>query len=276
MPTDRRSRPSPTTSNGWWSSTISVRPLYCLTMIGKSPFSSNVVSSVGRRKSRSLYGAPSTICPYSVRYRGRTHVAPALHDQQLGRSGEAPAVHDAARQHHVVARLDREIPELRFERSRALRHVHDLVSLGVAKEVLVVHVRLGPEHGDVGVEQQRDAVEWASRPSAEGARAEVTVSQGEVVVLLVRRLLAAPHALDRRGRMDMIEQRRRAGEALVAHQLLAVQAAVGAAEDRACAAPARGCGRTALEVPRSACSRSMLSNSAGSFPCRTPWRPCAG
>ena len=58
-------------------------------------------------------------------------------------------------------------------------------------------------------------------------REKMPVAQRLVRIGLELHLLHAPHRLHRRRRMHVVEQRRRAGEALVPHQLLGVDAAVG-------------------------------------------------
>ena len=142
---------------------ISLRPSYCLTRMGKSPRSSWVRSWVGRRMSRSLYGRSlDELAELVAVPLGPAHVAPALHDEQLGLLAaqiQPIAVHDAAVDDEVVALAIGQVAEHRLQRAAPLAHVDQLVGLRVPVEVGVVLVRLDVKHGHFLVEEQRDPVE---------------------------------------------------------------------------------------------------------------------
>src|SRR5690606_33122889 len=98
---------------------------------------------------------------------------------------------------------------------------------------------------------------------------EVPVPEAGGLVRLPPDVTELLRRLDGGGRMGVVEQRRGADEALVPHQLLGVEPAVGPPEDGV-ALP----GHLAQEVvdrhgqrfPRAACSRSMASKSALKLP----------
>ena len=164
---------------------------------------------------------------------GPAHVPAALHDEELGLLAaqvEPPAVQDAPVDDEVVALVERQVAEHRLQRAAALAHVHQLVGLRVAVEVGVVLVGLDVEHRHVVVEEERHAVERRAAALLHLRGAEVPVPERLVGVGLVLRLPQPARRLDRGRRMDVVEQRRRAGEALVPHQLFGVDPAVGLAE----------------------------------------------
>src|SRR5687767_10790342 len=90
-------------------------------------------------------------------------------------------------------------------------------------------------------------------------------------LVIIRNELGLFHAanrLHRSGRMNVIQQRRRPGEALVSHQLFGVESAIGLTE-RDVTLPgnrAEGVIVWHQRFPRSSCSRSIASKSALKFP----------
>jgi hypothetical protein len=182
--------------------------------------------------SRSEYGRPLDELPELVAVAlGPPHVPAALHHQPLLlRAGvEPPAVEDAAVDDHVVALAVRQLAELRLEHAGALGDVDHLVGLGVPVEVLVLAVGRRVQHGDVGVEQHRRAVERRAAAAVHPRRAPVPVAERVVVGLLPHHVVELADALDRGGRVHVVQERRGAREALVPHELLGVDAAVGLA-----------------------------------------------
>src|SRR3954468_2191696 len=156
-------------------------------------------------------------------------VSAALHDEELWMIPfhvELVAMQNAAVDDEVVALAERQIAEDRFEGPASLGDVDDLVALRIPVEVRVLLVRLYVEHRDVAVEQQRQAIERWAAAALRLRRAEMPVPERVVLVGLVRELLHPLHGLHRRRRMHVIEQRRRAGEPLVAHQLFRVDPAL--------------------------------------------------
>jgi hypothetical protein len=159
--------------------------------------------------------------------RRRADVAPGLDDQRVHRLAtrlDHPAVRRAGGDHHVVARVAFERPEDRVEAGAALPHVDDLVAGGVAVQT----ARLGGlrrEQPHVGVGQEQRAVGDQVAAAGERARPQVAGQErlvgAEAGVLVGHRLRG-----DQCGRgMAVVQQRRRRGEALGAHQLLGVERA---------------------------------------------------
>ena len=161
----------------------------------------------------------------------RAHVAGALdHEEPDGRRAQPPAVQHPAGNDDVVARPVGEIAEGRLEDALALHHEDDLVALPVAVEERVLLPRARHRDRDVGVEEERHAVEHRARPGGEARGAEVPVAHHALRLRHPAESPDRPHALDRGGQAQVIEQRRGAGEALVADELLVVERAVFLAE----------------------------------------------
>src|SRR5688500_769905 len=161
------------------------------------------------------------------------HVAAALHDEQLGlRSLEINAVpvQNATMNDEIVAFSELQIAENALQHALSLADVDQLVSLGIAVEMLVVLVRLDIEHGDVLIEQDRHPVKRWTSALLDARRQEVPVMERLVIVRLELRFLDAFHGLDGSRRIDVIEQRRRSRESLVPHQLFRIQTTVRLAE----------------------------------------------
>ena len=165
---------------------------------------------------------------------GPAHVPAALHHQQLGRLGpeiEPVAVQDAAVDDEIVALADRAGRRTRVSSVPApLAHVHQLVGLRVPVEVRVLLVGLDVEHRDVLIEQQRHPVERRAAALLHLRGAEVPMPERLVGIGLVFRLPEPPDRLHRRGRMDVIEQRRGPVNPSCPIELLGVDAAVGLPE----------------------------------------------
>ncbi len=198
----------------------------------------------------------------------RPDVAATLHHQELRRLGEAIAVQDVPMDDEIIAGDEREIAVLGLEVPLPLRDIHDLVPLRVPVEMLVLPVRRHVEHRDVVVEEHRDAVERRAPAAGDARRLEVPVLEGLVIARQVRRLAETPDRGHGRGRMNVIQQRRRAGESLDADELLVVDRAIRLPEGDVPLArdlPQRVVVRH-QRFPRSACSRSMLSKSALKLP----------
>ena len=84
---------------------------------------------------------------------------------------------DAARDDEVVALRERDLAELRLEHAARLADVDDLVALRVAVEEVVLAIGLHEQHRDVGVEEQRHAIERQAAARRELVRAEVAVPE---------------------------------------------------------------------------------------------------
>ena len=108
-----------------------------------------------------------------------------------------------------------------------LNDIHDFIGLTVAVEVCIGHIGLDIQQADIAVEQERHAIErWRSaRCYARGQKMAMT--QRRVRVGLPHHVAHLAGRHDRRGRMHVIQQRRRAHEALMAHEFFRIQAAVG-------------------------------------------------
>ncbi len=154
------------------------------------------------------------------------HVARALDDEELQRPRlEAIAVQDAARDDQVVAVLERQLAKRRLEHAAALADEHDLVSLRVAIEELVGTRRLDERHRDVGVEEERNAIQRQASAGAELMRPEVAMPELPLGIALPREVAHLPYCLHRRRLVQVIQQRRRTGKPLVADQLFGQQRA---------------------------------------------------
>src|SRR3954451_11565286 len=157
------------------------------------------------------------------------HVSPALHDEELWMIPfhvELVAMENAAVDDEVVALAERQIAEDGFERPASLGDIDDLVALRIAVEVLFLLIRLDIEHRHVTVEEQRQAIERRAATALRLGRAEMSVPERVVLIGLVRELLHPLHGFHGRRRMHVIEQRRGAGEPLVAHQLFRIDPAL--------------------------------------------------
>ena len=144
------------------------------------------------------------------------------------------AVRRAAGDHHVVAVAVGQVAERRLQRSRALVHEDALVVLAVAEEV--VHRRAGRQSeistSSFHISTRRPVI---SSPDAARCRREVPVRVRFRHPLLVLDRLELPELLDAARRLEVVEDRLVAGEALEAHDLLGQQAAVVAEDDVALA-----------------------------------------
>ena len=202
---------------------------------------------------------------------GPANVAPALEYHELGwpRGGvQAPPMQDIPVDHDVVALAIREVAIGRLEHARPLSDIHALVGLGVPVEVGVELVGLDIEHGDVGVEEDRGAIHRGAAALPGLGSAEMAVPERHVIVLFPHDIAHLPRRLHGGGRMDVVQQRRRPGESFVPHEFLGIQSAVGTPEDGVTLA--RDLAQRVVDrhqrLPRSACSRSMASNSALKLP----------
>ena len=166
----------------------------------------------------------------AVALRG-AHVAGALdHEEPDGSRAQPPAVQQAARNHHVVAGAVGEVPERGLEDALALDHEGDLVALPVPVVERVLLPRPRHRDRDVGVEEQRHPVEHGARPGGEARGAEVPVPHHALRLRHPAEPADRPHALDRGGQPQVVEERRGPGEALVADELLVVERPVVLAE----------------------------------------------
>lgn len=114
---------------------------------------------------------------------------------------------DAPVDDEVVARHDRQVAELGFERPLALGHVHDLITLRVAVEVRIVDGGDREVHSDVVVVHHQLAIERRTATCRKPRRPKMAVLEQPVRFAFVLYLLDPPHRLDRRRRMQVIEQR---------------------------------------------------------------------
>ena len=161
----------------------------------------------------------------------RAHVAGALdHEEPDGRRAQPPAVQHPAGDDDVVAGPVGKVAEGRLEDALALHHEDDLVALPVAVEERVLLARARHRDRDVGVEEERHAVEDRARPGGEARGAEVPVPHHALRLRHPAEAADRPHARDRGGQAQVIEQRREAAEPLVPDELLVVERAVVLAE----------------------------------------------
>jgi hypothetical protein len=139
-------------------------------------------------------------------------------------------VQDAARDHHVVAGAVGKLAERRLEHTVALDHEHDFVALRVAVEDRVVLARAHELQRDVVVEEQGHAIAHRARAGRELLRPEVPMAQQPLWLGKPLEARDRLDALDRGRQVQVIEQRARPRETLVADQLLVVDAALLLAE----------------------------------------------
>jgi hypothetical protein len=136
------------------------------------------------------------------------------------------AVGRPAGDHHVVVPAERQPTEDRVEVARALHHEQDLVPLAVAVEAVGFVRGLAHAHLDVGVEHQHAAAEHrvaaGLHRSHVGEAMDVRVGRP----LLERDRLEGPALRHPARRLQVVEDRLVAREALVAHHLLDEQRAV--------------------------------------------------
>ena len=137
---------------------------------------------------------------------------------------------NAAVDDDVITLMKREVAVDRLEDARALRDVDALVGLRIPIEVRIRLVRLGVQHRDVVVEHQRNAIERRAAARLHLGRLEVAMPKRLILIGDELHVADPLRRLDRRRRMHVIQQRRGAGESLVAHQLFGVDAAVGLSE----------------------------------------------
>ncbi len=157
-----------------------------------------------------------------------------LEDAQLRRTGrrvEPPTVRDVAMDDHVVTRTIWQLTEYRLEHAGAFHDVHDFVGLGVPIEVRIELIRLGIQHRDVAVEEQRRAVERRRTTPLEAGGEEVPVTEGRLLIGGPHDVSQLARGLDGRGRMGVVKQRGRSDEALMPHQLFRIEPTVWTAED---------------------------------------------
>ena len=185
------------------------------------------------------------------------------------------AVRRAARDDHVVVRAERKPAEDGLHLARALVDEQDLVALAVAVEAVGVLGGLADPHLDVGVEHQDLAAEdrVALRLERDGVGQPVDVGVGHPLVELDRLELA--DLGDAARRVQVVEDRLVAGEALVAHHLLGQERPVLAELGMALGRQAAHRHVAHQRFPLAACSRSIASKRALKLPSpkpRAPWR----
>ena len=140
------------------------------------------------------------------------NVTATLHHQELDGAAavvECPPMQDVPVQDDVVARPNRKVAETRLEHALAFGDINHFIRLRIAVEVIIEPVGFRPQHGNVGVEQQRRAIE--RRAAAPGRRRgpEVTMAQRRRLICFPDDIADLASRRDRRRRVDVIEQRRR-------------------------------------------------------------------
>ena len=207
------------------------------------------------------------------------------HPVLLDALGGLPAVRRAARDDDVVLLAVRDRAEHRPDETRAAVHVDDLVALAVSIEAVHRLGRLADRDLDVAVPHSRRRPSTGSPPGSIGAvfASRWTWASGTHSSRTIGR--KPPTRSSAAGRVQVVEDRLVAAEALVAEDLLDEQPAAAVV---AAATPGRGAwpgplrgSRTAWDdlrayrLPRRSCSRSIASNSALKLPSpkpRAPWR----
>ena len=163
---------------------------------------------------------------------GSADVTGAFQNQEPHRlPAIAIAVDDAARNHQVVAAPERQIAKLRFEHAFAVAHVNQLVALPVAIEKIVLGLWLDEQRADIVIEQQRNPVENRAARSRQARGLKVPELRAGLGASLPNQIRQMAQSFDLRGLIDVVEQRRRAGEALVAHQFFHVKGTVALPEN---------------------------------------------
>jgi hypothetical protein len=139
-------------------------------------------------------------------------------------------VHHRGRDDHVVAGTDLEGAERRFDHRRAVLDVEALVADRVPIERRrLVRDHIADPHVVVG-QQRTTAQDRVGRARIQFVRTQMAWFQRQVRGLPDGRRLVHLGRDDRGRRVAVIEQRRVGREALLAHEFLGVQAAVGAPE----------------------------------------------
>src|SRR5690606_5128055 len=175
-----------------------------------------------------------------------------------------------------------------------LRYVSDFVCLCIPVEVGILLVRLHVQHCNIGVEQQRSAIERGTAAALHLRGAEVPVLERGVFRNLPLHLANACNLPDGGWRVHVVGQRRSAAEPFVPHELLGIEAAIRFAKGNVplaryaaeCVIDGHGgavvrfrekrqysvpCARFRVlplshRLPRSSCSLSIASNSARKLP----------
>ena len=119
---------------------------------------------------------------------------------------------NAAMDDEIVAFTERKLSVHCLENSLPFADVHQLVRLRIADRSARRSCRLDVEHRDVLIEQQRNAIERRTSALFHLRSQKMPVMQRLIRIGLELHLLHATHRLHRRRRMDVIQQRRRAGE----------------------------------------------------------------
>src|SRR5579862_2975049 len=159
-------------------------------------------------------------------------------DQPRGFEDEIPlvtlgdeAVRRAARDHHVVARLVREVAEDRLDRPRALVHEYDLVALPVPEEVVHRLARAAQRDLDVVVpHEEPPSVDRVARRRA-FPRAEVAMCMRIGHPLLAHDRLELAELDHAARRLEVVEDRLEPREALEPHHLFGEKCPVVAEHD---------------------------------------------
>ena len=175
---------------------------------------------------------------------------------------------DAARDYQVVALRICQFPEGGLERAAPITDINDFVALCVAVVELVILVGERHPERNVIVEQHRGAVHGGATAARQPVSEEVPHAQPSVRVLL-QLDFAQQLGPDYGGRaMEVVEQRGRADESLVALELLVVDATVRLAQSLVALLwqLAQPVVAVHQRFPRAACSSSMASNSALKLP----------
>jgi hypothetical protein len=131
-----------------------------------------------------------------------------------------------------VSALERDVAKRGLERAAAFADIDDLVPLRIPVEKVVFAIGLCEKHRDVRVVEQRDAIDRQAAARRELVRPEVAMTELPFWIALPFEIAQGPDRLHRRRLMQVVEQRRGAGEALVADQFLGVEPAIGFPEDR--------------------------------------------
>jgi hypothetical protein len=149
--------------------------------------------------------------------------------KRIGR-GQAHLPGSAEGHDDVVTGAESEIPELALEQPRPLVHEPDLVSLGVAVEIVHAGRCAAHAQGHVAVaEQGEPGRDWIGpKWGLGGAKGAVADGAEFYEVRAGRAQIFRPG--NARRQEVVVEDRLQAGEALQPHQFLAVELAVGLAE----------------------------------------------
>ena len=182
----------------------------------------------------------------------------------------------AARDDDVVLLAERHAAEHRAQHAAAAVHVDHLVALAVAIEAVELLHGLADRHLEVAVEHQEApaAQRVAARLHRIGVGQPVHVRVGHPFVALDRAELA--DRVEPAGRVQVVEDRLVAGEALVAHDLLGEERRAGAVPAHLHVALAGDLAEALVphRFPLRSCSRSIASKSALKLPSPKPRDPC--